>query len=297
MLGMDRRRHLTGLAITTAGVVLISPDSLLIRLSLTDVWTLSFWRGSGLAITLFVAQLIRHRRAVLSVFRRLGTRGLVASLLSGVGTVMFVAAVQHTSVANVLILIGASPLIAAILSRLFLGDHIPSQTRVAIGATLAGVGLAVGGGLEGPRWGDLFAAGTSICMAAYLTIIRGVGDLDMTPCVCLSGIVAALISWPLAQPWLVPADGAPHLGLLCVIVIPVSFSLITIGPRYLPAYEVSLIGALETFLGPLWVWLVLNENPGIHAIIGGLIIIAALTAHSLLALARDPQPSVTANHS
>ncbi|MBT3342533.1 MAG: DMT family transporter [Gemmatimonadetes bacterium] len=285
---MDRRRHLTGLAITVVGVVLISPDSLLIRLSLTDVWTLGFWRGIGLATTLFAAQLIRHRGAIIPVFRRLGRPGLVASLLSGMGTVMFVAAVQHTSVANALILIGASPLIAAILSRVFLGDHIPSRTWVAIGATLAGVGLAVGAGLEGPRWGDLFAAGTSICMAAYLTIVRGVGDLDMTPCVCISGVVAALICWPLAQPWLIAPQGALYLGLLCLVVIPLSFSLITLAPRYLPSYEVSLIGALETFLGPLWVWLVLSENPGIHAIVGGLIVITALAMHTIAGLGRGP---------
>ena len=97
-------------------------------------------------------------------------------------------------------------------------------------------------------------------MAAYLTTVRAAGDLDMTPCICLSGIVATLIAWPLAQPWMVPPEGAPYLALLCIVVIPLSFSLITIGPRYLPAHEVSLIGALETFLGPLWVWLALGEN-------------------------------------
>jgi len=284
---MNRRDHLTGLAVTTAGVILISPDSLLIRISLTDVWTLSFWRGLGLTTVLLTVQLVRHRAATLTVFRSLGVRGLAASVLSGLGTILFVAGVQHTSVANVLILIGACPLIAALLSRIFLGEHIPLRTWAAIGATLAGVGLAVGGGIAGPRWGDLYAAGASTCMAAYLTTVRAAGDLDMTPCICLSGIVATLIAWPLAQPWMVPPEGAPYLVLLCIVVIPLSFSLITIGPRYLPAHEVSLIGALETFLGPLWVWLALGENPGLYAIAGGLVVITALALHSVAGLGQD----------
>ena len=279
---MNRRNHLTGLAVTTAGVVLISPDSLLIRLSLTDVWTLSVWRGLGLAGVLFVVQLVRHRAHAFEVFRNLGMRGVAAAGLSGLGTVLFVAAVQYTSVANVLILIGACPLIAALLSRVFLREQIPGRTWLAIGATLAGVGLAVGGGLEGPRWGDLYAAGASTCMAAYLTTIRGAGNKDMTPCICLSGVVVVCATLPLANPWAVPAEGAWYLALLCIVVIPLSFSLITIGPRYLPAHEVSLIGALETFLGPLWVWLVLDENPGIYALIGGLVVICALALHSVV---------------
>ena len=279
---MNRRSHLTGLAVTTAGVILISPDSLLIRLSLTDVWTLSVWRGLGLAVVLFAVQWVRHRSRSFEVFRDLGIRGVAAAGLSALGTVLFVAAVQYTSVANVLILIGACPLIAELLSRVFLHEQIPGRTWLAIGATLAGVGLAVGGGLEGPRWGDLFAAGASTCMAAYLTTIRGAGNRDMTPCICLSGVVVVFATLPLANPWAVPASGVWYLALLCIVVIPLSFSLITIGPRYLPAHEVSLIGALETFLGPLWVWLVLDENPGVFAIMGGLVVITALALHSVV---------------
>ena len=279
---MNRRSHLTGLAVTTAGVILISPDSLLIRLSLTDVWTLSVWRGLGLAVVLFAVQWVRHRSRSFEVFRDLGIRGVAAAGLSALGTVLFVAAVQYTSVANVLILIGACPLSAALLSRVFLHEQIPGRTWLAIGATLAGVGLAVGGGLEGPRWGDLFAAGASTCMAAYLTTIRGAGNRDMTPCICLSGVVVVFATLPLANPWAVPASGVWYLALLCIVVIPLSFSLITIGPRYLPAHEVSLIGALETFLGPLWVWLVLDENPGVFAIMGGLVVITALALHSVV---------------
>jgi len=60
--------------------------------------------------------------------------------------------------------------------------------------------------------------------------------------------------------------------------------MITLGPRYLPAPEVGLIMLLETLLGPLWVWLVIREVPSIETLIGGTIILAALTWMSITAI-------------
>ncbi|SVB05242.1 uncharacterized protein METZ01_LOCUS158096, partial [marine metagenome] len=61
---MQRSTHLKGIAVSTAGVIAISPDSLLIRLIGADVWTLSLWRGLLLALTLTVVQLLRHRAGI-----------------------------------------------------------------------------------------------------------------------------------------------------------------------------------------------------------------------------------------
>lgn len=265
----------------------ISPDTLLIRLVGVDVWTLSFWRGLLLALVLGSAQLLRHRGRTLTIYRRLGRRGLLAGAVWGVGTISFVAAVSHTSVANVLIIIGAAPLAAALLSRAFLGEVVPLRTWAAIIGTLGGVLLTVWGSIEGPRLGDLFAVCAVLCLAAYLTTVRGAGDVDMTPCVVLSGIVAALVALPMAHPASVPADRVIWLLLLCGLVIPVSFTLITLGPRYLPAHEVALIGLLETVLGPYLVWLVLDEHPGAAALMGGAIVLTILALHTLVGARRS----------
>ncbi len=273
--------HLKGLAICTAGVLAISPDTLLIRLIDVDAWTLSFWRGLLLALVLGTAQLLRHRGRTIAIYRALGRRGLLAGALWGLGTICFVGAVTQTSVANVLIIIGAAPLAAALLGRTFLAELVPLRTWLAIGGTLAGVLLTVWGNIDGPRLGDLIAVGAVLCLAAYLTIVRGAGSVDMTPCIVLSGIVAALLALPMAQPASVPAASVVWLLLLCVIVIPVSFTLITLGPRYLPAHEVALIGLLETVLGPYLVWLVLDEHPGSAALAGGAMVLVILALHTV----------------
>jgi len=71
---------------------------------------------------------------------------------------------------------------------------------------------------------------------------------------------------------------------MCVMCVAIPFVLITLAPRYITAAEVNLFFLLETILGPLWVWLVIHEQPSIETIIGGIVIIVTIAAHSILAL-------------
>jgi drug/metabolite transporter (DMT)-like permease len=121
-LQLQRSTHLKGIAVSTAGVIAISPDSLLIRLIGADVWTLSLWRGLLLALTLAVVQLLRHRAGIVACYVGMGRRDLLAGVLSEIGTICFVSAITYTTVANVLILLGATPLVTALMGRAFLGE-------------------------------------------------------------------------------------------------------------------------------------------------------------------------------
>jgi drug/metabolite transporter (DMT)-like permease len=80
-----------------------------------------------------------------------------------------------------------------------------------------------------------------------------------------------------------------------MIVLPVSFSLITIGPRYLPASEVSLLMLLETALGPLWVWLVIHEQPGTSTLIGETIVVVSIAIYSLWQLITMRKNTIVSN--
>jgi drug/metabolite transporter (DMT)-like permease len=74
------------------------------------------------------------------------------------------------------------------------------------------------------------------------------------------------------------------IPLMCVMCVAIPFVLITLAPRYITAAEVNLFFLLETILGPLWVWLVIHEQPSMATIIGGIVIISAIAVHSFLAL-------------
>ncbi len=104
----------------------------------------------------------------------------------------------------------------------------------------------------------------------------------------IGGLVAALVALPLAAPLTVGGSDLWALGVMGLVMIPLSFGLLFVGPRYLPAPEVELMMLLEAVLGPLWVWLIIGENPGLAAIIGGTIVLGALAVHAVLALREEP---------
>ena len=277
-------QHLKGILLALAGVVVISPDGLLIRLISVDHWTLLFWRGLLIAIAIGVAQLAMRGREIVSAFTAIGRRGLAASLIRGFGMVFFVLAIRHTTVANTLIILGMAPLWGAVLSRLFLRETVPLRTWMAIPAALGGIALTVSAEYGGARPGDLFALGGSICLATFITFVRHVRHLDMTPSLTISSLLVALVVFPLATPDAIDLRDAALLGIMGLVVMPVSLVLFVLAPRYIVAPEVSLIFLLEMALGPYWVWLALGEQPSAQVMMGGGVVMATLVIHTGLAL-------------
>lgn len=274
-----------GLFITIGGVLVLTPDSLLIRLSATDPWTLIFWRGLlyGGTITLFYL-LVTGRRAF-AAYRGIGLVGLIAAGFFSLNAFTFVLAMDNTSVANVLVLVATSPLFSGIFARVFLGEKLPVRTWMAILVSIGGVALiAVPNAGEGKLFGDAMAILTAASLAAAFTLFRANSHIDMAPTVSLSGFATALLALAVGATPVIRADNAVWILSMGCFVLPVAFAAFAIGPRYLPAAQVSLILLLETVLGPVWVWAVIDEEVGLLTLIGGAVIVIALAADSLLAL-------------
>ena len=280
----DSSRHVKGILLALAGVIVISPDGLLIRLISLDHWTLLFWRGALIAAALLAAQLVMRGRAIVASFTAIGRLGLAASAIRGLGMVFFVLAIRHTTVANTLTILGLSPLWGAVASRIFLREAVPLRTWMAIPVALAGVALTVASEYASVEPGDLFALAASISLAAYITLVRHVRHLDMTPSLTISSAFVALAVLPLATPQIPGLRDAALLGVMGLVVMPVSLVLFVTAPRHILAPEVSLIFLLEMVLGPFWVWLALSEQPSALSMLGGGVVMATLAAHTGLAL-------------
>jgi len=284
--------HLKGLLLTGIGVLVLSPDSLLVRLIAIDQWSMVFWRGvlTAAALTGYLA--ICHGRRTAAKFRAMGTAGLAVVVVLATGSSFFVIALNHTSVANTLVIVSTAPLFASAFSWLYLVEPVPARTVGAIVAAIGGIAiLASDSAGAGFFAGDVAALVTAICMAGSLTLIRWSGDLDMIPAIATSGVLSALVVLPWATPLAVAPDQIGLLLLLGLGVLPIAFALTALGPRYLPAAEVALILLLETVLGPLWVWLAIREEPSRGALIGGAIVVVSLLLHAVLGW-RDPKRSI-----
>ena len=278
--------HLRGILLTVTAVLVLSPDALLVRLIETDSLTLIFWRGALSAAAILITLGCLWGRSTAANLLRIGRPGLLSGGISALGTILFVYALRTTSVANTLVIMAATPLFSALLSRLFLGEQIARRTWIAILVGLGGIVLLFAGNLgQGTLAGDFCALTAASFWASNLVVLRHARQINMTPAVALGGALAALLSLLLgARPFAVSTADFGLLLLLGGLVLPLSFALITLGPRHLPAAEVSLVLLLETFLGPLWVWWALGETPNTPTIIAGGLILTTILLHSVATL-------------
>lgn len=273
-----------GLLITTAGVLAISPDTLLVRLLAIEKWSLLFYRGITLALFLTLLTAIIHGKNTPEQFRRIGLPGLWIAILFSFSTTCFVISLYFTTVANTLIIISASSMFAALYSRLFLQENIPIRTMITMIIVIASIGYIVSDGLGGGTLtGDIFAVLCSMFMAGAFTITRLSRSCNMIPATAISGLLTALFAFFPAE--FTMLDMRTILLLVTLsLTLSVAFALLTLGPRYISAPEVSLLMPLETVLGPLLIWWIIGERPADAALIGGSVVIGALTLHSLLGL-------------
>lgn len=272
--------HLRAFLLATFAIFVLSPDGLLVRLFEAGEWRLMFWRGlfNFLALAVFIG--LTRPGGLPRALRATGWPGLFCAVLIAVGTVLFIASLTRTAVANTLLMLSLVPFFAAALGLVFLREAVPGRTWLAIAAALVGMAVILSGSLGGIGIvGDGLAVGTALCMAGSLVIIRANKRVSMLPALALSGLLVALAGLAMADPL---AVGWRDIGLAAVMgVMQQAFAigLYLSAARYLPPAEAGLIGLIETVFGPVWVWLVLREVPGDAALTGGAIVLAALMLH------------------
>ena len=268
---------------STAGVVTRAS-------SVTNGWEASFWRSLFLCIVIAALMVMQYRGSAWRKHVSMGWPGLISSLCWAVMFVSFMLALSRTTVANALFIMGVLPLCAAIAGWLFLRERVPARTWVAIAAAAGGIGVMFHEALRtGNLEGSLIALAIPIAAAANtVTVKLGRGRVDLVPALLAGGVIAVLISWPLALPFsATPTDLALYgalavfqLALPCVL-------LVRLVLLHLSAAEIGLLSLLEIVLGPLWVWLALGEAPAGAIVAGGLVVLAAVAVNEGISLALD----------
>jgi drug/metabolite transporter (DMT)-like permease len=141
---------------------------------------------------------------------------------------------------------------------------------------LAGVALMLGAPGEGSLAGDGLAFLVAFSFALMIVITRWRRDVSMAPATCLSQLILVVAFLPFANPGEISTGDVGWLAALGIGQIGLGFALLTVGARLIPAAQVGLITLLEVVLGPLWVWLALDERPSTYTLIGGAIVIVAI---------------------
>ena len=272
--------HLKGLLIAFFGIVILTPDAVLVRLADSDSWTVLFWRGIFFAAGIIVILLITYRSKAVNELINIGKGGVLIGLLTALGGTSFILAIHYTSIAKTLVIISISPIVVAIVSLIMLKEKPALYTWLSMIIVFIGIYIVMAGDKSGMNlMGNLFALTSVIVGGFSFTLLRKYKNVNMVPAMAVNGIAIALIGFVFADSLVLSSQSMLYI-LASGVVLAVSFSLITIAPQYIPAPEVAMFFPLGTILGTLMAWIVVKEQPPSNALIGGSIVIVTLFCHA-----------------
>jgi len=262
-------------------------------------WQILLYRSATLVVVLLAVLAARYRGGIAGAFRRAGLASLVGAAGIATAFASFIFALTHASVATAVLLLSTAPFLSAVLARVVLGERVRRGTWIAMIAALAGVALMVARGHAIGSLGGALAALLAAFGFSVFTVAQRFGRAnDMTPTVCLAGVLGVLLAGAL----LAFGEGTGSFAvsgrdlLVCaamgVLQVGLGLVLYTVGARHVPAAQLALLSLTEVVLAPLWVWLALGEVPDAGMLAGGGIVFAAVVGQALGSLRRRPPPAL-----
>ncbi len=274
-----------GVLLSLCGILIITPDSLFIRLSNINSWDLVFYRGIIPFILLFLGLVIYYKKNFLKIFMAIGIAGVLNALIVALTNITFVMSLENTNVANTLIMLTLAPFIAALLSMFFLNEFPNKRTWIAMILCFSFVVFIFYDSYASGRiYGDILGFITAFLVGASSVVIRFGKSVNFLPSLMLAKFFTMFICLFFLNSISLIGSDIYIIPIMCIFFVTIPLALLTLAPRYIPAHEVELFFVLETTLGPFWVWLVINEQPSIKTIIGGALIITTIAIYTLLEL-------------
>ena len=280
------------------GGVFLSFSGILIRhVEQADGWQILFYRSLTYFVTIGCILLFQYRRQTGKKFEAVGWPGFFASVVLSIGSVFYIMAMLHTTVANVVFIIGASPLITALAGWLFLKEKISLASFITMLLAIAGIGLMFADGfVSGGSIGNVLALMLVFMYVIYLLILRNNRQIDMLPATCLSGLVTAWIALAITDTLVISMHDLVIAMLLGGVQFGMGFMLLTWSTRYIPAAEVALFSLSEAVLIPIWVWIGVNEIPSKLTLAGSAVVLVSVVTYSIMAIRRERKNTAVFNN-
>ena len=277
-----------GSLLAFVAVMFITPDSLFIRLASVDTWSLVFYRGIIPFFTVFIGMLLIYKTNFFKMLFTSGRHGIIYIITFSITNIAFVVSIQNTNVANTLVMIAMAPMLSAILGAIFLNEMPDSKTWIAIAVTFFAAIYIFYDSLQlGNIFGDLLGLVCALGLAVGAVTIRSAKTKNLVPAAVVGKLLVAIFAIFFIETYALVGRDLLIVPLMCVMCVAIPFVLVTIAPRFIPAEEVNLFFLLETIIGPIWVWMVIKEQPSLETIQGGIVIILTIAIHSFLKLKKS----------
>ena len=276
-----------GSLLAIIGVLILTPDTMVMRFSNLEKWPLMGWRGLLMGITLlFIWRFFLKYELRKELNSLLSWQGIIFIIAFAINSIFFTLGIIETSVMVVLTAVATMPVFAALLSSFIMKESQGVIGWLTIITAMIGVVIVVSDGnnalgspegsvLLGAIWGTLTAFG----LALTFTMSRKYPNLGVVPAGAIGALISGIVGFTLstedsifnAPIWTVFSMGG--------IILPLSFTFLFIAPRYTSSAIVSLVMLLEMVIGPFWVWYGIGERPSIIMISGALLVLIAITFH------------------
>ncbi|MCP5099313.1 MAG: DMT family transporter [Chloroflexi bacterium] len=206
----------------------------------------------------------------------------------------FVLATKMTTAANAILLQYTSPLWVALLGIWILGEKPRRLDWGAMGVLMLGILLFFGEQLSiTDLFGNLIALFSGVCLALMVLLLRKQKNGSPAETLLLGNLISGVIGVPFffGQEWSLPQVGI--ILFLGIVQLGIPFILYAIIIKYLDAVEAILIQMLEPILNPIWVAMLVGERPSPLAMLGGLIVLGAVTARAIFSVKRGKRSAIS----
>jgi len=286
-------RHRRSIVFMIVAALCWSSGGILVRqLSITNPWEIVFWRSLFMALFVAGTLIAMNGRRMPAQVAAVGWPGVFSGIFLGGTFFFFIASLTRTTVANTFVLMSVSPFLAAIAGRLVLREVVPVRTWVAMSVAFGGIVVMFADSLDAGRLaGNLLALGVSVCFALNLTMLRKFrAKTDMLPTVMLAGIFTLVPAFLLSGTLGASARDLAILLLMGCVQLGAGCLLMTAAARELSATELGLLALLEPILGPIWVWVLMDEQPSALTLVGAAIVLSTVLANEAFAAFRPGAP-------
>ena len=274
-----------GIFLALLGALILTPDTLLMRLSELSGGQMVAWRATQAGSIFFIIGLFTFLLSRNGVKPKIWRKSFVALVFVQMANVFcFAYGIYLAPVAIVLIAVATVPVFSIILGAVVLKEAVDMRTWAIVVIVFLGVTLSVIGDINSYDIFNLSSILGGLCglvvafsLACNFVIIRKDKEVAFPLALGTGGILCGLLAfyfWPSASE--INLKGMFYISITGLLILPLSFILLSRASRMTPASNVSIIMLLETILGPLWVWTFTNESPQFLTIIGGIIVILAL---------------------
>ncbi|MDB9772679.1 DMT family transporter [Alphaproteobacteria bacterium] len=277
-----------GIGIASIGALILSPDTLFMRWSEMDVWSMLTWRGleMGIILILFSSCFKIYRSKYKNIYSPVGLSIIISQIIS---SLLFTYGIAETSVSLILFCLATSPIFASLFSIFILGEKTNRATWITAFFALVGVGIAVLNGddvINAPQGsvliGTICGIGASATLGLSLVLLRFKPNVPAMTVTGVSALGNGFIGLLFVEPNLLFQGDILSISFSGLVILPISFACLTFATRYTPASNIGLLMLLETALGPFWVWIGTTETPNLFMILGGVIVISSLAWYILI---------------